>query len=146
MRQIIYFSTAKVVQTNHVIEGILKGARRWNDQAQITGLLVAGGDRYLQIIEGQSIPLDLTMNRIRNDPQHFRMDVLIDRKIVQRDFGDWSMAFRADSQLGRYASFNAMTDTLHDLIDPDLRHKIKLLAATFSTSALLPELPWAVGH
>lgn len=52
MLQIGYFSSATGSQDATVVHGILVAARRANRRDLITGLLVAGGGRYLQVIEG----------------------------------------------------------------------------------------------
>lgn len=52
MIQIAYFSTAAVPQTPELIHNILAVSRANNARDDISGLLVAGGGRYMQVIEG----------------------------------------------------------------------------------------------
>ncbi|MCY7281392.1 MAG: BLUF domain-containing protein, partial [Sphingomonas bacterium] len=67
MRQIVYFSTASGRQDAIVTAGILAVARVHNRREGVTGLLVAGGHRYLQVIEGSSPVIDALITRIRRD-------------------------------------------------------------------------------
>ena len=52
MHQIAYFSTAAEPQEAALIQAILATSRANNLRDDISGLLVAGGNRYLQVIEG----------------------------------------------------------------------------------------------
>jgi len=143
VRQIIYFSTATVLQTEQLVADVLQSSRRSNEQKQVTGLLIAGGNRYLQVIEGQADALKMTMERILSDWRHTRIDVLVDRKVTRRAFTDWSMAFCSDPELGGYASFGAMVSILSDTVEPHLRAQVELLATTFTSTPLRPASPWS---
>ena len=98
VRQLIYFSTAAVHQSNEVIAGILEASRPRNRRDGVTGLLVAGGgNRYLQVIEGRVTTIADTIKRIRDDERHRGGEHPGRRTVGQRSFGDWAMAF-AESQ------------------------------------------------
>ena len=142
VRQIIYFSTASVPQTEEVVDDVLASSRRWNEKEQVTGLLIAGGNRYLQVIEGHADALKMTMERILSDRRHARIDVLVERRIARRSFADWSMAFYTDPGLGNYASFGEIVSLLSDTVEPHLRTQVETLATTFASTPLTPATPW----
>ena len=100
MRQIAYFSTAAEPQTAELVHGILIGARVFNRRHGISGLLVAGGNRYLQVIEGEDEVLQRLYSSIRRDRRHLAVTTLLNRPIMERSFADWSMAFRREPALG----------------------------------------------
>ena len=58
MHQIAFFSTAAEPQEAALIQAILATSRANNLRDDISGLLVAGGNRYLQVIEGPRLPPD----------------------------------------------------------------------------------------
>jgi hypothetical protein len=53
MRQIVYFSTATSRQDAPTIAALMAVSGDFPGGEKITGLLVAGGHRYLQVIEDQ---------------------------------------------------------------------------------------------
>jgi hypothetical protein len=61
--QIGYFSTAAGPQVPTVVHDILTVARRVNRSMGVTGLLVAGSNRYLQVIEGPILPYGRSTTR-----------------------------------------------------------------------------------
>jgi hypothetical protein len=63
--QIAYFSTAARVQDAKTVHDILIQSRVNNRRDGITGLLIAGGNRYMQIIEGPAFAAE----PVRQDPQ-----------------------------------------------------------------------------
>lgn len=142
MRQIAYFSTAAEPQTAHCLHEILSQARAKNRSAGITGLLVAGGNRYMQVIEGPSESLRDVYASIRRDFRHLAVTTLLDRPILQRSFADWSMAFRREPELGRFDSFpQTLRYLTRQVEDRGLRGQIELFARTF-IAAPAAETPW----
>ncbi len=137
MRQFIYFSTAAGRQDAAITGHILATSRKRNLEDGVTGLLVAGGHRYLQVIEGPEIAVHATTTRIRRDPRHQSMTVLVDRAIKQRDFEAWSMAFRAEPALGDFAIFEDLVEQMcEQIVEPGLRERIKRFSQNFSTAPL----------
>ena len=86
MRQIIYFSTAFDRQDAAVIAAIVTQSREHNSRNSITGLLVAGGHRYLQVVEGPDAAVEQLVRRLRRDDRHVGMTVMVDRRIDGRSF------------------------------------------------------------
>ena len=145
MRQIIYFSTAAVPQSAQTIADLLEVSRRRNGNEGVTGLLIAGGNRYLQAIEGEDSTVGATMQRIADDERHTGVYILLDRIVSERSFADWSMAFRDDPKLGEYASFAEIAETFRDEVDEHLRAQVECFSRTFATTPLQPpDPPWPV--
>lgn len=94
MRQIIYVSTASRSVTAADAQAILTAARRNNARDAITGLLYLDGKRFLQALEGEDAAVASAYDRIVADPRHRAIVILSDRIIPEREFGDWSMAYR----------------------------------------------------
>ena len=96
MRQVIYRSI-----TTHPgrlaaaqIPAIIQQAVARNGLEGVTGLLYCEGDSFLQAIEGDQRGMDDLLDRLQSDDRHRDMRVLVDREIDEREFGDWTMAFR----------------------------------------------------
>ena len=100
MRQIIYASQSIGERAIDLAPAILRQSRTHNGIDGITGLLCAREDRFLQVLEGPRESVELTLGRIMADPRHHAIEVLSDRPVETRDFGDWSMAWRERGQPG----------------------------------------------
>ena len=96
IEQILYISTVSPRETID-LPAILAVARRNNDADAITGLLMFNGKRFLQVLEGPHEAVDRTFERIRRDSRHRAQVVLARKTIEQREFGEWSMAYRDGS-------------------------------------------------
>lgn len=129
MRQIGYFSTATGSQDAKSVHHILVAARRDNNRDSITGLLVAGGGRYLQVIEGPRDSVEALYARIQADRRHIAVATFLNRTIDVRIFGGWSMAFRrqtADAEANSFVDvLNALTA---GIADTGLKRQIRYFA------------------
>ncbi len=132
MLQIAYFSTASTPQNAEVLHTILQVARSRNARDGITGLLVAGGNRYMQVIEGPRLEMEALWASIRADQRHCAVAQLLKRTVLERAFGDWSMAFSREERLGDYDSFPQTLKFLtRQVRDQALRRQIELFARSF---------------
>lgn len=96
MRQVIYRSstTAESGQASDDIAAIIQDASARNGLEGITGLLYAEEDSFLQVIEGHDDSVEDLLDRLEADPRHRAIRILTDRQIAEREFGDWTMAYR----------------------------------------------------
>ena len=122
MHRLLYISTAKQVVTPQVLDAILRTSRRNNARDDVTGLLIAGGRRFLQALEGNERSVRATFERIRDDPRHFAAVVLADHAIAERSFAQWSMGYQPGGSAGGDKDVAAAISALVDPIgDPTLR-------------------------
>jgi hypothetical protein len=132
MLQIAYFSTAAVPQTADAVHDILITARLNNRRDEISGLLVAGGNRYLQVIEGPRRATERLYEKIRADQRHLAVSTLLNRPVYKRCFESWSMAFRREPTLGEFDTFpNVLTYLTEQISDDLLRGQIRNFARVF---------------
>lgn len=129
MRQIGYFSTATETQDARSVHNILVGARKHNLRASITGLLVAGGGRYLQVIEGPGASVEALYARIQTDRRHLAVATFLRRDIDLRNFGSWSMAFRRPTEGAEVNSFvHVLERLMANTADTELKRQIRYFA------------------
>jgi hypothetical protein len=115
--QLVYISTAREPISETMLESILEASRRNNTRNGITGLLVAGGRRFLQALEGPEQAVLEAFARIKADPRHHAFVLLTGRSVEKRTFGEWAMAFeRGDDadEAGLHATVDALTESLDD--------------------------------
>ncbi|WP_310468324.1 BLUF domain-containing protein [Sphingomonas sp.] len=131
MFQIAYFSTAATQQEATVIQRILLTSRKNNLRDDISGLLVAGGNRYLQVIEGPRREMEV-LYAIRADDRHIAVTTLVERTTLKRCFEGWTMAYRREPALGEFDSFPAVLRHLTEQVEDErLRGQIRQFAAIF---------------
>lgn len=122
MLQLVYISTSRAPIDANMLESILAISRRKNAADEITGLLLAGGRRFLQALEGPQPMVMRTYNRIVADPRHFALVELSRREVDAREFGEWAMAYRQGGEADPDAAMReAVSSLTAQLPDPNVR-------------------------
>lgn len=94
MHHIIYLSWATVPFTNAQLQKLLTLARRRNSELAITGILLYGNERFVQVLEGEEEIVEEMYAHIRQDPRHDNFITFASKPIAQRAFAEWTMAFQ----------------------------------------------------
>lgn len=146
MRQIVCFSTAAGRQDPVTIAAIWAVSLEHNRREKIGGVLVAGGHRYLQILEGPASTINALMERIRRDQRHVGVSVLVNRKLAARGFDGWSMASFDEPKPGEYATFKHLVDRMRAAIPGRaLRDQIDCFERRFAVAPVAPVAsPWTL--
>lgn len=132
MEQIVYVSTCRVMPDESMLDDILTVSRANNQRDQLTGLLVVGGRRFLQVLEGPTAKCDAAYIRIRADQRHFALVQLSRRLITERSFGGWDMGF----EQGYGSSLaSVVTDLTARVADPYLQAQFRSFAELHSQAA-----------
>ena len=122
MQRLIYISTSRAVISSAELDGILAVSRRNNARVGVTGLLVAGGRRFLQALEGPTEAVEATFRRIGADPRHFAVVTLRRDTVATRTFPDWTMGYRQGGAMAGATSLRAIVDALvAEVEDPGVR-------------------------
>lgn len=93
MKHLLYISTARSILRPSELDELLSKSRIANRAADLTGLLVVGGRRFLQVLEGPDQAVLETYERITRDPRHFALVKLHDKEVATRSFASWAMGF-----------------------------------------------------
>ncbi|EFH74959.1 BLUF domain-containing protein [Vibrio cholerae RC385] len=91
--RLIYVSTVTESLKHSDIELILKHAKKYNFERDITGVLYFNNEYFLQCLEGDREKVNLLYNNIIKDHRHNRVVILDYQEIRNRDFQDWSMGY-----------------------------------------------------
>jgi hypothetical protein len=145
MRQIVYFSTATSRQDAPTIAALLAVSGDFPGGEKITGLLVAGGHRYLQVIEGPALTAEAVLEPIRRHPCHVGLTVLVNRKITARSFAG-GMAYFDEPDLGDFATLKQLIDRMRAKVsERKLRDQINCFERRFTVASLAPVAsPWTL--
>ncbi|RYY02331.1 MAG: BLUF domain-containing protein [Gammaproteobacteria bacterium] len=90
----VYISSAVLGLSDREIGGIVKVAQRNNEELNITGILLYNGGSFMQLIEGEDEKVERLYERIKNDPRHTNVTLLLKEKITHKNFERWFMGFR----------------------------------------------------
>lgn len=92
LEQLVYVSAATEPQTFGALNAIRREAAANNLVTGMTGLLVAGGGRYVQALEGNPVFLEQLLHRIERDTRHDSVQVVDRVTIDRRRFKTWALA------------------------------------------------------
>ncbi len=94
MHQLIYRSRVARQVRFADAEAIALAAVERNQRAHITGLLLYTPSHFVQVLEGELGVIREAMQRIARDVRHADVQVIEEREVHAREFGDWAMAAR----------------------------------------------------
>ena len=100
--RLIYLSQATQPVDRKVLRDIEATSQVYNQSHNITGLLVATEDQFLQVLEGPRMAINNLYMRIVQDSRHEDCLILAYHKVVRRRFEDWSMRSVGLGLLGRW--------------------------------------------
>ncbi len=90
----VYVSSAIKPLEEDEIRDILLVARQNNERLGVTGMLLYKDGNFLQVLEGPAMAVDGLIQKIKRDPRHKGVILMSRKNIEERQFPDWSMAFR----------------------------------------------------
>ncbi|WP_324680576.1 BLUF domain-containing protein [Hymenobacter sp. GOD-10R] len=93
IKHVLYRSRATQAFEEEQISELLEESRAWNERHGITGLLCYSDRQFVQLLEGNSDPVDLLYSRIQRDTRHRQVTTLSTAHGAQRFFADWQMGF-----------------------------------------------------
>lgn len=91
LKQIIYLSRPTEPVTFELLESISRISRLRNPALEITGLLLYGSGRFMQLVEGPESNVRALLDKVGSDPRHTEVEILFDRDIAKRFYPDWYM-------------------------------------------------------
>lgn len=121
MKRIIYCSQAAYDFSPDELVALLELARRKNDKAGLSGMLLYCSQSFLQLLEGDDESLEETYGRIVADDRHVKLRKLMDADVPARAFPDWTMGFEHldDEELAeKLVGFTPAME--YPLVNPDL--------------------------
>ncbi len=122
MQRIVYISTARRILTGAELDGILAISRRNNRGVGVTGLLISGGRRFLQALEGPDHAVEVVFRRIEKDDRHLGVVIMSRAPIETQSFSGWDMGYcgGGNTDCGGRVS-DAIAQLLAPITDPNMR-------------------------
>lgn len=106
--EIAYTSRAPKLYSSAELLKLLEEAKQYNQNHNITGLLLYKNGAFFQVLEGEVAALETLFDKITRDFRHYDVLKLYQHPLAQRHFSTWAMAFYDLSTLA--------ADGLHDKV------------------------------
>lgn len=94
LNYVSYMSNQASVLSEKDIEKLLFQVREKNKHLAITGLLLLIQGKFIQYIEGPEEEINNVYKKIKQDPRHNDLLLLDKGELNERQFNDWSMAYK----------------------------------------------------
>lgn len=91
LHYIAYISSCKATLSEDQLQALLRGARTFNQQVDVTGALLHNGAAFMQYFEGRPEDCVAVMERIRNSDLHHSIIPLASGMLPERQFPSWTM-------------------------------------------------------
>lgn len=91
LKRIKYVSEFAEHVTRNMIDKMVERAARQNEQKGITGILIASGRLFFQVIEGPAAEIDGLFEKILKDKRHHNVLLLNSEWGGKRIFPDWAL-------------------------------------------------------
>ena len=121
---------------------ILKEARTFNREANISGVLFFANGHFFQCLEGRSKKVLALVKKIEKDPRHSDLKVSFCRRARRRKFKNWTMKYvPVDEVVQEFVVANG-----YDRFDPthftetDINRLVELFTKVSDTSLVHSEL------
>jgi len=95
---IVYVSTASQNLEKDEIEGILNTSKEWNNDNNITGLLLFSGGNFFQIIEGEKGKILELFEDIQTDKRHHNIMQIFGKEIYKDAYDGYDSDFVAEEE------------------------------------------------
>lgn len=99
MIQVVYESEATTALSSGDVFRIVETSSKNNLENDLTGFLIYKDARFFQVLEGPQDAVDALLARLRKDPRHTNIEVLISAPISRRSFPNWRMKRVAASSI-----------------------------------------------
>ena len=121
MKRLIYCSQATDDFAPEELVALLEVSRRNNLGAGLSGMLLYSSQSFLQVLEGEPSPLEVTYARIKADGRHTNLRLLLDAEVPAPLFPDWTMGFEHVDDEDLAEELDGFTPaTEYPLVNPDL--------------------------
>lgn len=120
---VVYVSSSVRKLDESEILDILRISQRNNQRRGITGMLLYKDGNFLQVLEGPDAEVSQLLETLERDPRHRGFIILIKKRIPERQFPNWSMAFKDLGTLSPedQAAFSPFLSS--SFLDEDFRSK-----------------------
>ncbi len=104
----------------YALQSLLAFSRNFNEQQNITGILLYANAYFIQVLEGDRNTLLSLYRQIQNDSRHVNVTTILEEPLAERLFPDWSMGYKeiAEEELRNIPGLNNLL--VDEVDEPDV--------------------------
>lgn len=112
MFHLVYISHASRPLLEEDLLDILSKSRQHNKKHHITGMLLYLNEKFIQVLEGKYDAVKEVYAKIKEDPRHHKVSVVLEGNTEHRIFKNWSMGFKMldDYQFEQLTGYRDLED------------------------------------
>jgi hypothetical protein len=130
LRSMVYASSAVRLFSHEELVELLRISRINNARLGITGMLLYDSGNFIQAIEGPRDNVDKLFEKIRVDPRHKQVTVILEGPLDERQFRNYTMGFINGADLSeedRAAYTNFLREPLDTRVEATPHPALRLL-------------------
>ena len=131
MYTLVYVSSAVELFSDSELNELLTKSRVNNSARGVTGLLLYKDGNFMQFLEGPKEQVMEVMTKVKADPRHRGVIVLLQEEHEGREFEEWSMGFK------KLKSSDGKVDGYNEVLNLPLTSEEFLLHPSKSLQLLL---------
>jgi hypothetical protein len=94
MYLVVYVSSAVELVSEQELTTLLGKSRQNNATLDVTGMLLYKDGNFMQLLEGPKEAVLSLVAKIKSDPRHRGILVLLQQDHAEREFNQWAMGFK----------------------------------------------------
>jgi len=134
MYHLVYMSTAVERLSDAALKDLLAESRMRNGLHEITGILIYGDGKFIQVLEGPKGKVEALYMTIRGDRRHRDVTTLVTTENDSRDFPGWAMAYSDDRNAAVFYDLRLRLDDIMQVRNDDPERSIYQLLQNFLAS------------
>lgn len=133
---LVYLSSATHLYSDAELSRILSASRLKNSSKDVTGILLYHEGSVIQVLEGDKEIVTGLYLKIKEDERHTNVMRMVDGMCAERNFPDWSMAFKAvnDNEWKEYSGYMRLNPSALLSILKKKNPKIDTMVKSFATT------------
>lgn len=91
IKQILYCSIPTMVISRLDLERLMEHAKSHNSSRGLSGVLLQGSGKFIQLLEGPPAEVDRLVAKIRKDDRHDYFSTIVEHEADRPFYSDWAM-------------------------------------------------------
>lgn len=128
---ISYVSTANPNLSEDQIEEALTFSKNWNNDNNITGILLYSQGNFFQVLEGDKTLLESLFSRIKTDERHYDVTTIFEKEVEETKFKDYETDFISLDSRYEAKDLNTYFSRI-ELLNPSIQSSVKYILNKFA--------------
>ncbi|MDT0645353.1 BLUF domain-containing protein [Zunongwangia sp. F260] len=128
---ISYVSTVNPELSETEIQEALDFSKNWNNDNNITGILLYSQGNFFQVLEGEENLLKSLFSRIKADQRHHNVITIFQKKVPNIQFDDYEVDFISLDDSYNAAQIDTYLSQI-DLLNPSIQGSVRYILNKFT--------------